>query len=160
MKVSPLDIEQMKFHVVFRGYNRGEVDSFLDSIAQEMEEIIRELTELRELRDSYEQRRQELTNQEETIKNTMLTTQKLMEEIKENARKEADLIVKDAEIRSQQIINNVQQEKAAMEADLANLKRRRHHFLEDMKKVIQMHLEMVHFEEQAGEKVKDDVAAQ
>lgn len=157
MKVTPLDIEQMKFHVVFRGYDRKEVDAFLDSIGHEMEEIMRELTELREFRESYDERNHALIEKEETVKNTMLTTQKLVEELKENARKEAELIVKDAELQSQKITMNAQQEKVALETDLVNLKRRRHHFLEDMKKVLQMHMEMVHYEEQ-GEKNKDSLA--
>ena len=88
----------------------------------------------------------------------MLMTQKLVEDLKENARKEATLIIKDSEVRSQQISNSAQQGKAKLEADILDLKRRRHHFLEDMKKVIQMHLEMVHFEEQ-GEEGKNKPAA-
>ncbi len=147
MKVTPLDIQQKRFHVAFRGYARNEVDEFLDLVRDEMESLVREVTGLREFRESYEERRKELAEKEETVKGTMLTTQKLSEELKENARKEAALILKDAEIRSQQIVNSSHQEKLKLEADMRELKRRRHLFLQDMKKVIQMHLEMVNFEE-------------
>jgi cell division septum initiation protein DivIVA len=81
----------------------------------------------------------------------MLLTQKLVEELKDHSRKEAALIIKDAELRSQQIINNAQQERMKLESDIQELKRRKHHFLQDMKKVIQMHLEMATFEESADE---------
>jgi len=54
---------------------------------------------------------------------------------------------KDAELRSQQIIGSVHEQKVKLEAEIQNLKRMRHHFLEDVKKVVQMHLEMVNYEE-------------
>lgn len=147
MKVTPLDIQQKRFHIAFRGYDRREVDEFLDLVREEMEALVREVTELREFHQSYEERLRSITEREDALKNTMLTTQRLVDELKENARKEAALILKEAELRSQQISAAAQQERARIEADIQNLKRRRHHFLEDMKKIIQMHLEMVNYEE-------------
>ncbi len=158
MKVTPLDIQQKRFHLGFRGYDRKEVDEFLDLVREEMEGLVREVTELREFRQTYEERMQEFKDREDTLKNTMLTTQKLAEDMKENARKEAALIVKDAEVRARQLLDRGQEEKARLEAELLNLKRRRHHFLQDMKKVLQMHLEMVNFEE-TGSEVKDEPQA-
>ena len=146
IKVTPLDIQQKRFHIGFRGYERTEVEMFLDLVRDQMETLVREVTDLREFRLSYEERLRELNEREETVKNTMLMTQKLIEEIKENSRKEAALIIKDAEVRNQQIIINAQQEKIKLESDILELKRRRHHFLQDVKKVIQMHLEMVNYE--------------
>jgi len=151
MNISPLDIQQKRFHMAFRGYERVEVDGFLDLVREEMEALLREVTELREFHQIYETRMRELGEKEETVKNTMIMTQKLAEDLKENARKEAALIVKDAEIRSQQIVGNAQHEKVKLETDIQELRRRKHHFLQDIKKVIQMHLEMVSFEEGGSE---------
>jgi len=157
IKITPLDIQQIRFHIGFRGYDRTEVEMFLDLVRDEMELLVREVADLREFRLSYEQRLRELTAKEETVKNTMLMTQKLIDELKEGAKKEAALIVKDAEIRSQQILNNTEQEKFRLETETLELKRRKHHFLQDMKKVIQMHLEMVNFEE-GGDEAKEEPA--
>ena len=157
MNITPLDIQQKRFHMGFRGYDRNEVDSFLDLAREEMESLLREVTELREFRQTYDERMRELSEREETVKNTMIMTQKLAEDVKENARKEAALIIKDTEIRSQQIVGNAQQEKVKLESDIHELKRRKHHFLLDIKKVIQMHLELVKFEESDNE-IKDDPA--
>jgi cell division initiation protein len=151
MNITPLDIQQKRFHVGFRGYERVEVDNFLDLVREEMEALLREVTELREFRQSYDQRMAELVSREETVKNTLIMTQKVSDDTKENARKEADLIIRDAEVRSQQIIGDTQQEKVRLETDIQELKRRKHHFLQDIKKVIQMHLEMVTFEEGGNE---------
>lgn len=153
MNITPLDIQQKRFHMGFRGYDRGEVETFLDLVREDMELLLREVTELREFRQTYEDRLRELHEKEETVKNTMIMTQKIAEDLKENARKEATLLLKDAELRSQQIVSNAQQEKARIEAELQELRRRKHHFLQDIKKVIQMHLEMVNFEE-GGDEIK------
>ena len=149
--VAPLDIQQKRFPVSFRGYDRTEVEMFLDRVRDEMESLVRELAELREFRRSHDQRMRELNEKEETVRNTMQMTQQLIEELKEGARKEAALIMKDAEIRRQQIIGSSQTEKIKLEGEIQELKRRKHHFLLDIKKVIDMHREMIAFEE-AGEK--------
>ncbi len=146
MNITPLDIQQNRFHVGFRGYESREVDAFLELVREEMEALMREVAEQREFRQVYDQRMAELQEREETVKNTMIMTQKLADETRENARKEAELIIKDTELQSREIINKAQQEKVKLEAEIRELKRRKHHFLEDVKKVIQMHLEMVNFE--------------
>jgi cell division initiation protein len=157
MNITPLDIQQKRFHMGFRGYERGEVETFLDLVREEMELLLREVTELREFRQTYEDRLRELHEKEETVKNTMIMTQKIAEDLKENARKEAALLLKDAELRGQQTTVQAQQERARIEAELQELRRRKHHFLQDIKKVIQMHLEMVNFEED-GSEAKDGSA--
>ncbi len=157
MNITPLDIQQKRFHVAFRGYDRSEVETVLDLVRDEMESLVREATELREFRQTYDQRMRELTEKEEGVKNTMLMTQKLVEELQENAKKEAALIIKDAEVRSRQILGAAQQERVKIESALQELQRRKHHFLLDLKKVIQMHQEMVNFEEGGGEAPEEPV---
>lgn len=147
MNITPIDIQQKRFHVTFRGFERAEVETFLDQVREEMEALMREVTELREFRQVYDDRMSEVRQKEETVKNTMVMTQKLMEDQKDNARREAALVIKDAELRSQQIVNSAHEQKVKLDAEIQNLKRMRHHFLEDVKKVVQMHLEMVNYEE-------------
>lgn len=147
ISVTPIDIQQKRFHVVFRGYERTEVEVFLDLVRDAMESLIRELTELREFKQSYDQQVHELMEKEEMVKKTMFMTQKIMEDQKDNARREAALIIKDAEIRSQQIVGKSQEEKANLDAEIQELKRRKHRFHEDLKRVIETHQEMIKFEE-------------
>jgi cell division initiation protein len=157
LRVTPIDIQQKRFHVGFRGYDKTEVEMFLDLVRDEMEVLAREVTELREFRQSYDQRLSELNEKEETVKNTMLMTQKLMEDQKDNARREAALIIKDADIRSQQMLGNAQQEKVRLESELQDLRRRKHQFLLDLKKVLHIHQEMIAFEE-AGSDAREEPA--
>src|SRR5512139_3356708 len=127
MNISPLDIQQKKFHTAFRGYETKEVDTFLDLVREEMEDLLREVTELREFRQEYDQRMNELKEREETVKNTMIMTQKRAEDLKEGARREAAVIIKDTEIRSQKVIGAAQEEKIRLEAAIRELQRKKHH---------------------------------
>ena len=151
IRVTPIDIQQKRFHIGFRGYDRTEVEMFLDLVRDEVETLIHEVAELRDFRQSYDDRVRELNVREEMVKNTMLMTQKLMEDQKDNARREAAVIIQDAKVQSQQLIGSAQQEKIKLESDVLELKRRKHHFLLDIKKVIGMHLEMANFEETGKE---------
>jgi cell division initiation protein len=159
MKVSPLDIQQKRFHVAFRGYERTEVEAFLDVVREEMEGLVREVTDLREFHETYNERMREYREREETLKNTMITTHRLAEDIKESSKKEAQLIVKDAEIKYQQTLERAREEKLRLESEIIELRRKKHHFLQDMRKVIQMHHEMVNFEEAGGEGKAEQSAA-
>jgi len=159
MKVTPLDIQQKRFHVAFRGYERTEVDAFLDTVRDEMEGLVREVTELREFHETYSERMKEYREREETLKNTMITTHKLAEDIRESSRKEASLIVKDAELKYQQMLERAREEKVRLESELLELRRRKHHFVQDMKKMLQMHMEMVDFEEGGSEGKAEQAAA-
>lgn len=151
MKVSPLDVQQKRFHLGFRGYEREEVDAFLELVREEMEALVRENAELREFRQAYEENVRSLREQEETVKSTLLMTQRVIEDMKENARKEATLVMKDAEVRSQQLLGSAQQEKGRLEGEIVNLRRQQHQVLQNMKKMLETHLEMVRYEEDRDE---------
>jgi cell division initiation protein len=146
IRVTPIDIQQKRFHVAFRGYDRTEVEMFLDLVREEVEALLREVTDLREFRQAYDQRLKELNEKEDMVKNTMLMTQRLMEDQKDNARREAAVVIQDAKMQSQQMINSARQETLQLEAAIQELKRRKHHFLLDIKKAAEKHLEMADFE--------------
>ncbi len=151
MKVTPLDIQQKRFHVAFRGYERTEVDAFLDTVREEMEDLVREVTELREFRGTYDDRMREFHDREETLKSTLVTTHKVAEDIKVNARREAELIAKDAELKYHQTLEQARQEKIRLDAEIKELRRRKHHFLQDLERMLQMHGEMLNYERGEGE---------
>lgn len=154
MNITPIDIQQKRFHVVFRGYERTDVELFLDMVRDEMETLVRELAEMRDFRQSYDQRLRELNEREEIVKNTLMMTQKLMQDQKDSANRAADAIIREAEARRLQLLSTAQDEKAKLDSEIQELRRRKHHFLQDIRKVIEMHREMVAFEENGDRDIK------
>jgi len=101
--LTPLEIQKQLFARKFKGFDSDEVRAYLQMVAEEMEILIkdvdrlsRENVMLREDLDDHNQR-------ERILKDTLLSAQKVSEDVKSNARKEAELIVKDAELLSERL---------------------------------------------------------
>ena len=101
MKVTPLDLKQQRFQTVMRGYDRGEVNAFLAEAAEDYENAVRENERLRQELSKSEAVLNEHRSQEKNLRNTLLTAQKLADDIKDNAEQEAARILRDAEGRAE-----------------------------------------------------------
>jgi cell division initiation protein len=139
MKISPLDIQQQKFRVRFRGFDMVEVDNFLDLLANEFEELIRENNHLREEDSRKMARIQELDSAEKELRNALVSVQKITEEIRENARKEGQLMLQDAKEQARRIIENAQSETLKIEGEIHHLRNQQAQFEASLRATIEMH---------------------
>ncbi|HEV7921308.1 MAG TPA: DivIVA domain-containing protein [Thermoanaerobaculia bacterium] len=124
--LTPLEIQKQTFSRVLKGYHADEVRAYLHLIAEEIERLLRDVDRfsrenamLREELDDHSQR-------ERILKDTLLSAQKVSEDVKANARKEAELIVKDAELISDRIIMQAMSRVADLEKSIQDLKIERH----------------------------------
>jgi cell division initiation protein len=126
MKVTPLDLRQQRFQTVMRGYDRGEVNAFLAEAADDYENALRENDRLRQELSKAEAVLSEHRGQEKNLRNTLLTAQKLADDITENAKQEAARLVREAEGRSDLLLqkNQARVEEVQREIDGLRLKRR------------------------------------
>ena len=126
MKVTPLDLRQQKFQTVMRGFDRGEVNAFLAEAADDYENALRENDRLRQELSKSEAVLNEHRSQEKNLRNTLLTAQKLADEIKEIAQLEAARIVREAEGRAELSLQKSQGrvEEVQREIDSLRLKRK------------------------------------
>jgi cell division initiation protein len=100
MRITPLDIQQKQFPVRFRGFDVDEVYSFLELLREELEEILRENASLKEQLSRADGQLKDYYNLEASLRETLLTAQQMVEEYKSNTRKEAELLLKEAELRA------------------------------------------------------------
>ncbi len=120
--LTPLEIQKQVFGRSLNGYNVDEVRAYLHLVAEEMERLLKELDHLaREISQSREEVA-EHRERERIIKDTLLSAQRVSEDVKENARKEAELIVKDAELLSERIMGQVMDRVGALESSIQDLK--------------------------------------
>ncbi len=108
--LTPLDIHNQEFKRSLRGYDVDEVDEFLDEIIRDFEYLYKENLELKETiqkRDEEVNRYQEL---EQTLQETLVLAQQTGEEIKQNAKKEAELIIWEAQKKAEQILAKAEAE--------------------------------------------------
>jgi cell division initiation protein len=126
MKVTPLDLRQQRFKTVMRGYDRGEVQAFLLEVADDYENALRENDKLRQDVAKLDAVLGEHRGQERNLRNTLLTAQKLADEIRDHAQQEAALIVREAEGRADLLLQKSQGrlEDVQREIDSLRMKRR------------------------------------
>jgi cell division initiation protein len=122
MKLTPLDIRHKEFKRGMRGYADVEVDEFLDEVADEYERLFKENIDSKELVETLEERLSGYKRLEETLQKTLITAQSSAEELKQNATKEAQLILHEAELKARQMVNEAYSEKQAIEQSMAKVK--------------------------------------
>lgn len=152
MRITPLDIQQKQFPMKFRGFDVEEVYAFLEVIREEMEELLRENASLKEAVQRAESQIREFKDMESTLRETLITAQNMVEDYKTNARKEAELLVREAEIRTETMLKEAQEKVITIHEDIVDLKGIRRHFKEELKRLIEGHVKMIEFDkEREGE---------
>ncbi|HTZ19100.1 MAG TPA: DivIVA domain-containing protein [Dissulfurispiraceae bacterium] len=151
MRITPLDIQQKQFPMKFRGFDVDEVYSFLELIREEMEELLRENASLKESLSRADSQLQEYNNMNATLRETLITTQQMVDEYKANARKEADLIIREAESKADDILKAAQEKAVKIHEDIVELKGIRRHFKEEVKRLIESHMKMIEFDKEREE---------
>ena len=126
MKVTPLDLRQQKFKSVMRGFDRDEVVSFLSEVADDYEQALREADRLKDELTRSQASLEELRDHERNLRNTLLTAQKLADEIRNNAEQEAGRLVREAEGRAELVLQKAQSrlEEVQREVETIRVKRK------------------------------------
>ena len=152
MRITPLDIQQKQFPMKFRGFDVEEVYAFLEVVREEMEDMLRENASLKDNVLRTENQIKEFRDMEATMRETLITAQQMVEEYKQNSRKEAELLIKDAELQAEAIIRDAQEKVVKIHEDIVDLKGIRRHFREEVKRLIESHMKMLEFDtEREGE---------
>jgi len=124
MNISPMDIQQQQFKgKLFGGLDAEDVDSFLQSVAGEMEALIRDNGELKERLNRNALAMAEMEARESQLRETMLAAQRITEEMKANAQKEAHLVVSEAELKGERIIIDAEKKLIELSNQIQELKR-------------------------------------
>ncbi len=154
MRISPLDIRQQQFTVrMLRGFDKHEVDAFLDDVADDYEAVLRENALLKEQLATLEERSRGLAERERALQDALVTTQRLGDEMKAAARREAELHTREAELRGEKLLEGVRSEEAKIRSELQGLRRMRRQLVEDLRATLESYYRMMaaEFGEDAGE---------
>ncbi|NLJ77153.1 MAG: DivIVA domain-containing protein [Peptococcaceae bacterium] len=155
----PLDIQKKEFRHVLRGYSQDEVHAFLDQVAKEFENLIRENQELKEKVAQTEQNVARYQEIEEAIKNAMVMAQKNTDELKQNAEKEAQLLLEQTRVEADQLANEAKREAAerlheaekqlaVMTTEYEQIKQKARIFKTRLKSFLELQIKLI---DQAGE---------
>lgn len=144
MQISPLDIQQQQFKgKLVGGLDPNDVDSFLQLVSSEMESLIRENSDLKEQCRKAAAETDELRQRETTLRETMLAAQKITEEMKSNAQKEASLIVSEAEIKAERLLADAENRLLQLNTQLQELRREKLQFEASFRSLLETHLKLL-----------------
>jgi len=141
--LTPLDIHNKEFTRGFRGYDEDEVNEFLDQVIKDYEMSIREAKEYKEKVKQLEEKIGHFTNIEDTLNKSILVAQETAEEVKGNARKEAKLIIKEAEKNADRIINEALDKSRQIYLEIEELKKQGKVFRTRLKMLVEAQLDMI-----------------
>jgi len=137
MKTMPVDLRQAHFQLRFRGYDPEAVQTFLERMADDMEVWVKENAELRAKINTQDNMLMELKKAEATLAATLVTAQKAMEEMKTVAQKEAEMILRQAELRAEEMTSAATQRVNQIQGDILNLLKQRGLFIERVRALMQ-----------------------
>ena len=143
MKMTPLDIQQQQFKIKFRGFDVREVDAFLEQMADAFESLQIENNRLNQEIKRLQLEAKGYKEREESFKRAMLNSQKVLEQMKENARKSAELVVAEAEVKAEKILSRAQNRLSQLHEDIVELKRQRSQIEVQIRSVIGGHAKLL-----------------
>lgn len=154
MGITSLVVRQKEFKTRFRGFDVQEVDGFLEDVADQLDGLDRSIEKLSE-----EKRRLDLENQgyrkrENAMKNAMIQSQNVLEQMKDNAKKSAQIIIANAQVEAEKILNRAHKRLSQLHSDIMELKRQRVQLEMQISAVLESHsklLEMTKGENKAAD---------
>jgi cell division initiation protein len=143
MRITPIDIQQQQFKSRLIGYDKAGVDQFLEILAGETERLIRQNQDLQEELAHAKSALAEMREREATLKETLLTTQKVTDELKANARREAELLLADAELRAERVMRNAEDRRLQLIEEIQEIKRQKIDFETSLRSLLEKHVRML-----------------
>ena len=143
MRITPLDVRKQEFRKAMRGLDADEVYAFLSTVADEYEAVLNDNKALRERLLELDDKVQEYRSIERTLRDTLLTAERVTVEAKDNARREATLIVKEAQLEAQKALRDITADGARLRQEIQRLRSQRDANLARMKAVADSHVKFI-----------------
>lgn len=143
MPLTPQDINRREFKKGMRGYNVEEVDDFLDQVTKDYESALRELAANREQVTKLEDKLAHYYKLEQSLHGALVVAQETAEEVKNSARKEGQLILKEAEMRAEKIVEDSISKSRKMAGEYQEVQKQSEIFRGRLRALLQAQLEMI-----------------
>lgn len=143
MRITPLDIRKQEFRKGMRGLDSEEVYAFLATVAEEYESVLNDNKALRERLLELDDKVQEYRSMEKVLRDTLITAERVTVEAKDNARREANIIVKEAQMEAEKALVDIKNEAVKLNHNVRYLRTQRESYLARMKAVIDSHMKFL-----------------
>ena len=159
MKLTLIDIQQQQFQKTIRGFNPVEVHGFLELVGEQIQELTLVNAELQRELNRSQREVEEHRNREVSLREAMLTAQRAIDEIREHAQKEAQLLITEAELKAEKILHNAHTRMSRMLEEIGELRRQRTRFIEEVRGVLSLHSKLLDVHEEEAVRDAESVEA-
>jgi cell division initiation protein len=149
MKISPMDIQRQIFSRKLRGYDQEEVRTYLNLVAEEVAALQRERDQLDQEAQNLRLHVEEHRQRETILKNTLLTAQRVSEDIRDTARKQADAVVREAEVQADRLLQLAQERAHEVERGILDLRGHRSMLRTDIRAIVTRLTQLLDLQEEA-----------
>ncbi len=139
MPLTAVDLRSIEFPKKFRGYDRQEVDSFFRTLANELEEKDRELAQLRSRTLQLDAELKEFRGLEASLQEVLMSAQKTAEDTRNNSLKEAELLLREAQLKAEELIHKTQDSLADVKRELVELYQLKSNYVLQFRSVLDTH---------------------
>ncbi|HXX48198.1 MAG TPA: DivIVA domain-containing protein [Myxococcota bacterium] len=143
MRLTPLEIRQHKFGSAMRGFDRGEVVAFLDTVVADFEDVVRENAQLRREAERLARELDAYRAREKTIQDTLTTAQSVVEQLKRTAIKESESIVVDAELRAEKLLTEARERHAQLSGEIREQRHLRQRLEADLRRTLESYGKLI-----------------
>jgi cell division initiation protein len=143
MGITPLVVKQKEFTTRFRGFDVQEVDHFLEDVSRELGHLNHSIQSLHEENHRLNLENQGYRKREDSMKNAMIQSQKVLDQMKENAKKSSEIIIANAEVEAEKILNRAHKRLSQLHSDIIELKRQRIQLEIQISAVLESHSKML-----------------
>ena len=143
MKLTPLDIKKQEFKKGIRGYDPIEVEAFLEVVADEFEAIVREKNQLADEVLKLRTQLKDYRQVENSLKETLVNAQENLNSSRENSKKEADLIIRDAELQAEKIVDESRMKLEKLKNDIVLIRAQKESFARRLRHLLESQMELI-----------------
>jgi DivIVA domain-containing protein len=138
--LTPLDIRRFDFGSALRGYDKSRVDEFRDQVAAEVEYLLKQCQELENKAKGFHEQLRAFRERDKALNEALISAQQLRGDIREQADREAQLVIREAKAEGEKIIEGARAEVRNVQAEIDGLVRTRRAFLLQLRAIAQRQL--------------------
>ena len=143
MRLTPLEIKKQSFKTKVRGFDPTEVETFLEMVADEYEYILNEKNRLGEEVTKMKTQLLDYQQVEKTLQETLMNAQESVSQSRENSKREAKILIREAELKSERILDEAREKLDKMKNELMVLKAQKESFAKRLKHLLESQIEMI-----------------
>ena len=159
MRLTPIEIRSHRFSSRLRGYDAVEVEAFLETVVSDFEDVVRENAQILRESERLSRELEALRGREQNIQKTLSTAQGVVDSLKRTAVKEAEVLVSEAELRSEKLITEARAQRNQVELEIAELRHLRTRLSNEVRQTVERYLGLIeaydHAHRSAGEPIHE-----